>query len=126
MTTLNEYIVTWQINIEAATPTAAAEQAREIQQRYDSTANVFHVRMNDQDLEEAERIDLDELQRRRTALREDRFLSHSMLDDKYNPNGDGEHPYFGRGDWRGAVSREETVSGYWQWVKSRIEQEFEL
>jgi hypothetical protein len=46
----------------------------------------------------------------------------SMLDDKHNPNGDGEHPVYPRAEWRNAVAANDTIIGYWDWVEYRIEQ----
>lgn len=50
----------------------------------------------------------------------DRDLYSDQLDDKYNPEGDGEHPAFTRRDWRDAVANEDTVTGYWDWVYYKI------
>lgn len=47
-------------------------------------------------------------------------LSAEELDDKYSPDGDGEHFEFTRRDWREAVREEETLTGYWKWVKDRL------
>lgn len=55
--------------------------------------------------------------------RSDRRLSAEQLDDKYNPDGDGEHPTFTRWDWRQAVAQQSTICGYWLWVEYQIEQE---
>lgn len=43
-------------------------------------------------------------------------MTADELDERYNPNGDGEHPRHTRNDWRDAVSSETTISGYWAWV----------
>lgn len=51
---------------------------------------------------------------------EDLVLSAEQLDDKYNPEGDGEHPLFQRCNWRQAVMQEETVCGYWDWVVRQV------
>lgn len=51
----------------------------------------------------------------------DQWLSAEDLDNKYNPEGDGEHPTFPRSHWREAVANEGTVSGYWQWCKHMLE-----
>lgn len=50
----------------------------------------------------------------------DHELSAEQLDEKYNPNGDGEHPVFQRMYWRDAVAAENTISGYWDWVAHTI------
>ena len=47
-------------------------------------------------------------------------LSPKQLDDKYNEDGDGEHPKFPRATWRTQVAEQWTVSGYWEWVFSQI------
>lgn len=58
MTQEIQYHVTWEIDIEASNAREAAEKAREIQRRYDSTATVFDVRLPDQGHYDAKRIDL--------------------------------------------------------------------
>ena len=55
----------------------------------------------------------------------DRQMTAEQLDDKYNPNGDGEHPHYTRTNWREEVSRGNTLLGYWCWVASEIEQDAE-
>lgn len=50
----------------------------------------------------------------------DTELTAEQLDDKYNPEGGGQHPDFTREDWMWAVSNEDTLSGYWAWVVMRI------
>ncbi len=57
----------------------------------------------------------------RAILEDDRHLGESQLDDKYNPNGDGEHPVYDRLQWRYEVAHRETIIGYWAWVEYRIE-----
>ncbi|WP_027589501.1 hypothetical protein [Pseudomonas sp. RL] len=51
---------------------------------------------------------------------EDLGLSPGQLDDKYNPEGGGEHPYFTRQDWHNAVATGRTMSGYWDWLYREI------
>jgi hypothetical protein len=53
-------------------------------------------------------------------LAKDVGLTASQLEDKYNPEGDGEHPIYTRDVWRQAVADEETISGYWDWLVYRI------
>lgn len=50
-------------------------------------------------------------------------LTADQLDEKYNPEGDGEHPTFTRKDWRQAVRQEETLTGYWVWVEAQLWQQ---
>lgn len=52
--------------------------------------------------------------------KEDFGLTAEQLNDKYNPNGDGEHPVFTRGDWRSEVFNEFTLRGYWEYVEELI------
>jgi len=52
---------------------------------------------------------------------EDQTLTSDQLDDKYNPEGDGEHPYHTRLLWREAVDQRDTLCGYWDWVEYQIE-----
>ncbi|PMV89753.1 MULTISPECIES: hypothetical protein [unclassified Pseudomonas] len=51
-----------------------------------------------------------------TQVSADDELTPSQLDEKYNPDGGGEHPDYTRSDWREAVAQEYTLSGYWEWV----------
>jgi len=51
---------------------------------------------------------------------EDYDLTAEQLDDKYNPDGGGEHPIITRADWRQAVESEDTLTGYWEWVEHQI------
>lgn len=46
-----------------------------------------------------------------------------QLDDKYNQEGDGEHPGYTRKDWRQAVDQRDTVTGYWDWVRYQLAEE---
>ena len=43
-------------------------------------------------------------------------LTADQLDDKYNPEGEGEHPVLTRKNWMYAVANEDTLQGYWDWV----------
>lgn len=52
-------------------------------------------------------------------------LTAEQLDDKYNPDGDGEHPGYTRDAWRQAVSNLDTLSGYWAWVAHQLQAEQE-
>lgn len=49
-------------------------------------------------------------------------LSVDDLEAKYSPAGGGEHPLYTRLMWREAVANEDTISGYWTWALSEIEQ----
>lgn len=53
----------------------------------------------------------------------DRDLTAVELDDKYNPEWDGEHPAYPRAAWRHEVINRNTISGYWDWVVYQLEQE---
>lgn len=55
------------------------------------------------------------------VAQEDFSLSASQLDDKYNPDGGGEHPAYTRDDWRQEVAEENTLRGYWDWVAAQLE-----
>lgn len=52
---------------------------------------------------------------------EDRELTAEQLDDKYNPDGDGEHPIVTRECWRHEVFESNTLLGYWDWVAHKLE-----
>lgn len=56
---MNHYLVTWDIDLWADTPEAAAEQARAIQRDPTSTATVFSVRDVDADVTTELQVDLD-------------------------------------------------------------------
>ena len=55
----------------------------------------------------------------------DAELSVEQLDEKYNPDGDGEHYQFTREQWREAVSQNQTASDYWTWLKHVLVMEAE-
>jgi hypothetical protein len=58
-----------------------------------------------------------------STMEEDCGLPGGALDDKYNPEGDGEHPVISRQMWRQAVEQHETISGYWDWTAHKIAEE---
>jgi hypothetical protein len=62
----------------------------------------------------------------RALLDTDFALDADMLDDKYNPNGDGQHPVFLREHWRGHVAQQNTLAGYWQWVEHSLNKYHEI
>jgi len=47
-------------------------------------------------------------------------LSAEELEQKYSPQGGGEHPDFPREDWREMIRIEDTLLGYWAWVNHRL------
>ena len=49
--------------------------------------------------------------------------SAEELDAMFNPDGGGEHPGFPREEWRQAVANEDTISGYWEWVRHQLIEE---
>lgn len=53
---------------------------------------------------------------------DDLYLSPDQLDDKYNWDGDGEHPKIPRSAWREAVAQNDTISGYWEWVSHKLKE----
>ena len=58
-------------------------------------------------------------------MNNDYRLTAEQLDDKYNPEGGGEHPDYTREEWRWEVGEDHTLLGYWQWVAHRLSQEQE-
>lgn len=62
---------------------------------------------------------------RRQILQQDSVLSPDQLDDKYNQDGDGRHPFFGEDGWMQDVMNRNTLSGYWAWVAHQIEDELQ-
>jgi hypothetical protein len=54
------------------------------------------------------------------AALQDYDLTPEQLDDKYNPDGGGEHPEITREDWAQAVEQGETSSGYWGWLSHKL------
>jgi hypothetical protein len=65
----------------------------------------------------------DVLGRPKLAEQPDDQLTAQQLDEKYNPNGDGEHPTIWRSHWREAVEQHHTIVGYWDWVVSQLQAE---
>jgi hypothetical protein len=47
-------------------------------------------------------------------------LSAEELEQKYSPQGGGEHPDFPREDWREMIRIEDTLLGYWAWVNHQL------
>lgn len=60
---------------------------------------------------------------RRSIIAADGPLCADELDDRYNPEGNGEHPLFSRQDWRSEVALGDTSIGYWDWVERQIAHE---
>lgn len=56
---------------------------------------------------------------------EDYGLTVQKLDDKYSFHGDGEHPYYTLKYWRDVVVDQNTIIGYWPWVRYALEIEEE-
>lgn len=52
-------------------------------------------------------------------------LRIEQLDDKYNPDGDGQHPGYTKHGWREAVKCLQTEASYWEWVHFRLQCEME-
>lgn len=59
--------------------------------------------------------------------RDDHLLAADELATKYNPPDrdarDGEHPRYSQRDWRQAIAQRATISGYWQWVEVKLDEE---
>lgn len=130
---MKEYSITWTIDITAPNPRDAAAQALAMQRDTASTATVFAVSPRNEDTDMFT-IDLsadctycggdgDADGCSACGKVDERDLSPEQLDDKYNPDGDGEHPNYTRKDWRFAVENDETLLGYWGWVEFQIQQE---
>ncbi len=56
-------------------------------------------------------------------MHKDYGLTAEQLDDRYNPDGRGEHPDYPREEWRWEVGEENTLLGYWEWVVHMLESE---
>ena len=50
----------------------------------------------------------------------DKGLTAEQLDDKYNPEGYGEHPVITRECWQQEVFEGNTLLGYWDWLVSEL------
>ena len=50
----------------------------------------------------------------------DYHLTAEQLDDRYNPDGDGQHRTYTRSLWVRAVNMDATLSGYWDWVHYQL------
>ena len=55
----------------------------------------------------------------------DYCLRVDQLDDRYNEDGDGEHPGYTRRHWREHVKCQQTLAGYWEWVHFKLQCEME-
>lgn len=64
------------------------------------------------------------LEEKAQLLMEEQKLTPAQLDDRYNQDGDGEHPLFNRADWIQATSAHDTLLGYWEWVSYRLKTVF--
>lgn len=60
------------------------------------------------------------LEEKAQLLMEEQKLTPAQLDDRYNQDGDGEHPLFNRAAWIQATSAHDTLLGYWEWVSYRL------
>jgi hypothetical protein len=60
-----------------------------------------------------------------TFYTKDYGLSALQLELKHAPDGDDEHPGFTKWEWRHEVSHQNTLIGYWEWVKYQLELEEE-
>lgn len=70
-----------------------------------------------------EAVRLDEHQK---AFGPDTSLTAVQLDDRYNQDGDGEHPKHTVKEWARAAANDETRQGYWDWVVGVIEHEADM
>jgi hypothetical protein len=52
--------------------------------------------------------------------------SEAGLESMWSPDGDGEHPGFPRSDWREAVANDDTIQGYWGWLRHELCKEADL
>ena len=57
---------------------------------------------------------------------EGKGLTAAQFDDKYNPDGVGEHPIFTSPYCHLHVADETTLLGYWEWVEYKIEEHHAL
>jgi hypothetical protein len=55
----------------------------------------------------------------------DNKMTPDQLSERYNPNGDGEHPVYDRASWRESVGAQQTLRGYWDWVGGQLEEQQE-
>ncbi len=50
----------------------------------------------------------------------DHQLTAAGLEERYSSRGEGEHHLIRRAEWRAAVEHQETISGYWVWVRHKL------
>lgn len=70
----------------------------------------------DDDEADDDQEDEDELEKDPKVNSDDPALSLDQLEERYNPDGDGEHPVHTRARCCEAVQQDLTSVGYWQWV----------
>ena len=63
-------------------------------------------------------------QERRELIEEECYNIDSSLSPKYGGTW-GKHPIFTKEDWQLEVSNNDTVRGYWEWVTTKIDQEYQ-
>ena len=61
-----------------------------------------------------------------TEFGPDSTLTAEQLDDRYNQDGDGEHPAYKVSDWSNAVGACVTRQGYWDWVVGVLKHEADM
>lgn len=55
----------------------------------------------------------------------DYLLTVDQLEDKYDPDGDGQHPGYPVYNWIQEVKCRVTRAGYWEWVHFKLQCEIE-
>lgn len=123
-----EYYVTWSIDIEADSAEGAALSAAAILRDPANTASIFHVCRGQTETvidTEGGKVSIIKDARTPEQIREENYnedceLSATQLDDKYNPDGGGEHPDYTFEAWAAAVGKRGTWLGYWEWVECQL------
>lgn len=104
----SEYLVTWQIDLDADSPEEAAQQAMNIMRDPLSMALVFDV--TDKAANETHRVDL---------FKEDPGWREDLLNMGYWES----HPVYSVKDWSYEVSCGDTRQSYRQWLWAKLEEE---
>lgn len=47
-------------------------------------------------------------------------LTAEQIEEKYSPDGDGQHPEYTRSKWVRAVNLDSTIAGYFDWVHHQL------
>lgn len=116
---MNNYLVKWEVNVEAETAVDAAINVAadyfqtRIQRGQPDTACVFQVEKDGEPSWESDDGELIDLSKIASAITPTQLRKMFVT----------EHPDYEQHQWRSAIDREETLLGYWEWVMHQLEED---